>query len=116
MQAELKEKQISDFSFHITPEPKQLELKAEMTARFYKPKAENDPSGLLLVKAVIAAESADDFKLELVEQLVFNFEEKPESFDDAMNEVMEKQGRKIVSDDVDRILEGMGRNPLKIIK
>ena len=113
MDIKILNKQIISFSFHFNPEIKQVNAEVEAKIQYGTPKADDDTSVLMLVQINFHAENLDDFCICLEEQITFDFGNRPANFNEEIQDLFQKYGVQIVSDDLDNALAGIGKPPVR---
>ncbi len=105
---------VIEFSFQVNPNITQAELHVETNTSFAKPIDEDNASGMINASIHIKAKNEQDFKVSQTVILIYDFEEKPVDIEASLREIYEKEGFSVVSDQLDKILESMGKNPFKL--
>ncbi|MBQ7737317.1 MAG: hypothetical protein IJT62_05715 [Oscillospiraceae bacterium] len=103
-----------DFYFHVDPELDQAELNVETKTEFAKPVNEADASGMIHTDIRIRSKEENRFDIHYSALMIYSFQEKPEDTEEALKKIYESEGVSIVSDQLDNIMESMGKSPFKI--
>lgn len=110
----LKAKSVVDFQFHMNPDLTETELTVNVKSDFGTPTDENDASGMIKSQIRINAKDEDQFNVFYCVIMIYSFDETPDDTEAFLRKIYEKEGYAKVSDDLDALLESMGKPPFKI--
>ena len=116
MEPEIISKQITDFSFHIQEELKQVQAEVDTQVRYGTPVQPDDNSALMSIRMDFHAENPDDFRSYIEEHIVFAFAERPEDFEAELEKLFQTTGLSVVSDELDKALDSIGKPPVCLYK
>ena len=114
MEPKILSKQISSFSFHIKEDFKQVKADVETQVRYGTPINTDDNSALMSIRIDFHADNPDDFRIFIEEHIIFEFSDRPDNFESELEKLFHTTGLSIVSDDLDRALNGINKPPILI--
>lgn len=112
--AELKQSRIVDLQIRADVKTGGLALKATLSAQFRKPIEQDDNTGLLMLQVIVSSEEKEEFYVSATEELIFEFSQAPDSFDQEVKEACIPVAVNDISDRLDRVLETMGHPPIQV--
>lgn len=112
MEVKILSKQIISFAFHFSQELKQVKAEVETKVQYGTPK-KKDNSAIMLVEVDVHADNPEDFRIYMEEQIVFDFDPRPENYNEVLDDLFQTTGVAVVSDDLDNALKGIGKPPIR---
>jgi len=91
-----------------------ITVKIEDKLSCRRPKDPSERSGLLEIETTACSDDAGNFKISLLSQVVFSFDEVPENFETTMQESCYPLAKAKISEAVKVITGAMGLNPLDL--